>query len=188
MTENERIREIRKNLKLTQAKFGERVGLKSNSLSQVENGVNAVSDQLRLSICREFNVSEKWLRTGEGEMFVTKPQDELTATMDNLLSKENPDFRRRLALALSDLTDSQWDYLEQFLQGVLNEHTGNSVPATETGKETQEEHERRAFQGMTRKEYHEELDRQLDEQEKEKMTSTFSPSSYGTSSGGGKSA
>lgn len=68
MTENERVRALRKAKGLTLEKFGERVGLKRSSLSMVETGVNAVSPQLRRSICREFGVREEWLRDGTGEM------------------------------------------------------------------------------------------------------------------------
>lgn len=66
---NERIKELRKELGLTLEKFGERIGMKKNSLSQIENGKNNVTEQLFKSICREFNVDENWLRTGEGSMF-----------------------------------------------------------------------------------------------------------------------
>ena len=65
--------------------------------------------------------------------------------MNNLLSDEKPEFRRRLILALSGLTDSQWDYLETFLQGVLNERPQptRETLSVEGGEETPEErHER----------------------------------------------
>lgn len=68
-----RIREVRKNKKMTLEEFGKCIGLKKNSLSQIENGKNSVTDQNLLAICREFNVSESWLRTGEGEMFLKTP-------------------------------------------------------------------------------------------------------------------
>lgn len=65
-----RIKSLRKELNLTQEKFGERLGMKKNSISQIENGINALTEQLLVSICREFGVNEKWLRTGEGDMFL----------------------------------------------------------------------------------------------------------------------
>ena len=68
----ERIKELRKALSLTQTAFGERIGLKQNSVALIEAG-RATSDQTIFAICREFRVSEEWLRTGAGEMFVPTP-------------------------------------------------------------------------------------------------------------------
>ena len=58
---------------MTQAKFGERVGIKQPSLAAIESGDNTPSDQTVAFICREFRVNEEWLRTGAGEMFVPSP-------------------------------------------------------------------------------------------------------------------
>ena len=66
----QRIRAIRKAQKLTQAEFGRRVGVKGNTVTNYEIGLRAPSEAVLRSICREFNVSERWLRTGEGEMTV----------------------------------------------------------------------------------------------------------------------
>ena len=68
----ERIKELRKALSLTQTAFGERIGLKQNSVALIEAG-RATSDQTIFAICREFRVNEDWLRTGAGEMFVPSP-------------------------------------------------------------------------------------------------------------------
>lgn len=71
MTQGERVRFIRKhkNVNLTLEKFGERIGLRKSSLSQIENDINALTDSNIKAICREFDVNENWLRTGEGDMF-----------------------------------------------------------------------------------------------------------------------
>lgn len=69
----ERIKELRKALSLTQTAFGERIGLKQNSVALIEAG-RATSDQTIFAICREFRVSEEWLRNGKGEMFVPSPE------------------------------------------------------------------------------------------------------------------
>lgn len=68
----ERIKELRKALSLTQTAFGERIGLKQNSVALIEAG-RATSDQTIFAICREFRVNEDWLRTGAGDMFVPTP-------------------------------------------------------------------------------------------------------------------
>ena len=68
----ERIKELRKALGLTQTKFGDRIGLKQNSVALIETG-RPTSDQTIFAICREFRVNEDWLRTGAGEMFVPTP-------------------------------------------------------------------------------------------------------------------
>ena len=60
-------------------KFGQKLGVKKNTVSQWESGANSLTDQMFKSICREFNVSEEWLRTGKGEMFVSNSGNELDA-------------------------------------------------------------------------------------------------------------
>ena len=71
-TIGERVRMVRKSQPIsnTLEKFGEKIGLKKNSLSQIENGINSLSESAKRSICREFGVDPNWLETGEGEMLV----------------------------------------------------------------------------------------------------------------------
>lgn len=66
---HDRIKKLRKALDLTQRSFAERIGMKSNTIATYEMGRATPSDPAIKSICREFNVSETWLRTGEGDMF-----------------------------------------------------------------------------------------------------------------------
>lgn len=73
---NERIKKLRKVLNLTQQEFGECIGMKRNSIALIEGGRNT-SDQTIFAICREFNVNEKWLRTGEGSMFIEIPEEDM---------------------------------------------------------------------------------------------------------------
>lgn len=112
MNENERIKELRKALGLTQERFGERVGLKKSAISQIESGVNGVTDQLRLAVFREFNVNEDWLRTGEGSMFSEPDEDEEIAKFLGDILTDKPDFRRRLVSVLARMTPDEWELLE----------------------------------------------------------------------------
>lgn len=68
----DRVKELRKVLGMTQEKFADRIGLKRNSVAQIELG-RETSDQTIFAICREFRVNEEWLRTGAGDMFVPSP-------------------------------------------------------------------------------------------------------------------
>lgn len=69
-TENERIHEIRIALNLTLEKFGKRLGVTKVAISNIEKGNRNVTEQMRKSICREYSVSESWLISGNGEMFL----------------------------------------------------------------------------------------------------------------------
>ena len=75
---NERIKELRTILELSAEKFGSRVGVTRSAISRIENGVVNVTEQMILAICREFNVREEWLRTGNGEMFLDFTEDEFS--------------------------------------------------------------------------------------------------------------
>ena len=112
MTENERIKEVRKALNLTQDKFGAKLGVGKTAISKIEKEERGVTDQLRLAVCREFRVSEDWLRTGEGDMFVEPAEDEEIARfMGDILTGE-PDFRRRLISVLARMSPEEWKLLE----------------------------------------------------------------------------
>lgn len=82
---NNRIKKLRKELDLTQQKFGERIGVKGNTIAQYESGRNEPIDAVITLICREFGVNEEWLRNGTGKMLAPDPGNEL----DALASKYN---------------------------------------------------------------------------------------------------
>lgn len=85
MTNGERVNEVRKSLGLTLDKFGEKLGVTKTTISRIEKGVNNLTDQMAISICREYNVNYDYLMYGEGEMFDDLPQtivDELCAQYD----------------------------------------------------------------------------------------------------------
>lgn len=85
MTHGERVKEIRKALGLTLDKFGEKLGVTKQTVSRIENGVNNLTDQMAISICREYNVNYDYLISGDGEMFDNLPEtilDELCQQYD----------------------------------------------------------------------------------------------------------
>ncbi len=72
---NERVKELRKALGLTLDKFGARLGVGKTAISKIEKGENNLTDQMFLSICREYNVNPGWLETGNGPMFREDPNE-----------------------------------------------------------------------------------------------------------------
>ena len=72
---NERVKELRKALGLTLDKFGARLGVGKTAISKIEKGENNLTDQMFLSICREYNVNPGWLETGNGPMFREDPEE-----------------------------------------------------------------------------------------------------------------
>ena len=108
----ERIKQIRKKEGLTQTQFGERIGVKGNTITNYETGLRTPTDAVLKSICREFNVNEDWLRTGEGEMFRPLSRSETIAKFAGELMKDEDDsFRRQLVEALAQLDEKEWEVL-----------------------------------------------------------------------------
>lgn len=89
----ERIKIIRKELGLTQEEFAKRIGLVRSSVAKYEIGRREPTNAIILSICKEFNIREEWLRTGQGEMFKENPlKDEVWYYIEELLEdyEDNP--------------------------------------------------------------------------------------------------
>lgn len=84
---NERIKELRERLGMSQTEFAESLNLKRNSISLIEVGKRNPSDRTILDICNKFDVSEDWLRSGTGEVFLETP----SSTMEQLRREFNLD-------------------------------------------------------------------------------------------------
>nr|DAH89439.1 MAG TPA: helix-turn-helix domain protein [Caudoviricetes sp.] len=122
---NERIALVRKSLGLTQEKFAEQVGLSRNFMWMIESGTRVPSDRTISDICREFNVNEKWLRTGEGEMFnqITR-SEKITSFLTEITEDEGDDFKRRFVEMLAELEPEDWKLLERMAEK-LQKKEGN---------------------------------------------------------------
>ena len=119
---NERIKILRKSLDLTQQEFAIRIGTVRNNIAGYETGKRSPSEAVISLICRTFNVSETWLRTGEGEMFVELPKNEaLAAQIQAFLQGGTDSFRERLVSLLLRLTPEQWDALEGYLVDLVKD-------------------------------------------------------------------
>lgn len=116
---NERLKKLRKTLDLTQQEFADRIGSKRNTIAKYETDTNVPSAAVISLICREFNVNENWLRTGEGDMFMEMSRDEqIEKFIGDLLHGEEDSFKRRLISGLAALDENGWKVLEDFLDSI----------------------------------------------------------------------
>lgn len=123
MTQGERIREVRKALGLTLEKFGEKIGMKKNSVSQLENGKNSVTEQVVKAICREYNVDYMWLTTGGGEMFIDT-DDDFIERIDRIMAGED-EARKSLFKFMLELSDEDIAALDRLMKKAI-EFTQNN--------------------------------------------------------------
>lgn len=120
----ERIRTIRKEKKLTQVEFGEKIGVKGNTITNYENGLRNPTDAVILSICREFNVNEEWLRYGTGEMYRKKDTafSELIAEIDY----SDDEFLKNIITAYMGLDEDSKQALRKIAKSMAKKYKGQS--------------------------------------------------------------
>lgn len=85
MTLGERIKKARRSLDLTQQKFADQIGTTQNNIASYEIGRREPSAAAINNICKTFNISEEWLRTGAGEMFVQREPQPLEDLLTQLI-------------------------------------------------------------------------------------------------------
>lgn len=119
---NERIKEVRSALGLSAEKFGAKIGVTRSAISKMELGVCNVSEQSIISICREFNVNEEWLRYGSGDMFNTLSQDEELAYIVGQALPHADNFVKDTFIALGRLsqefTADDWQVVKKFVDAL----------------------------------------------------------------------
>lgn len=119
---NNRIKILRKQeLKLTQKEFSNRLGLSENFIWQIEKGERIPSDRTITDICREFNVNEVWLRTGEGEPFQEESRQEKIMKFAAQTIKGSDEFRKQFVSMLAKLDVEDWEALAKIFTKLANE-------------------------------------------------------------------
>lgn len=122
----ERIKLLRtEQLHMTQTEFGEALGVKRDVINNIENNRlknPEKQEPIYRLMCEKFNVNEEWLRTGEGEMFITLNRSQQIAQLTaDLFKGEKDSFKERLLLALSKLDENDWKVLEKIADDLTKE-------------------------------------------------------------------
>ena len=116
-TIGDRISLVIKRSGLTKTKFAEQLHLSQPFISVICSGAKQPSDRTIADICREFNVSEAWLRDGVGDIEVKRTMNqELALMVNDLMTEADESFRKRFVAALLELPPEFWPELEKFLK------------------------------------------------------------------------
>ena len=125
---NGRLRELRKTLGMNMEEFGAVLGITKSGVSDIENGRRSVTNQhIRILTTTPINgehVSEQWLRTGEGEMFVPRTKNQVITDFMADLVMEDDSFKKRIIEALAQLDEKDWEELERIALKVLERKNG----------------------------------------------------------------
>ena len=104
---------------LTKTAFAERLKVSQQHISRLAKD-GTPSDRTIVDICREFGVSEHWLRTGEGEMFVRlSREEEITKFLMTVIRDPDSEFQRQLLATMAKLEPAQWQLMEQMLDDLI---------------------------------------------------------------------
>ena len=123
----DRIKALRKALSLNQTDFGSKIGVKQSAVAAYESGSRNPLDSVIVSICREFGVNERWLRTGDGEMLMhLSREEEIMRFAATVIRDPSSEFQRRFVSVLARLTPEQWQLMEEMARKLLQEQTADS--------------------------------------------------------------
>lgn len=110
---NQRIKEVRQNLNLSQREFGEGLGVSRGVLNNIESNVVEAKPLFIQHICSVYGVDPIWMETGEGEMFHKPSEAERFAELAAKIQSDPNEFKKRVFYALSLMSDEGWAAFEQ---------------------------------------------------------------------------
>lgn len=120
-----RIEELVSTLNITKTAFAEKIKVTQPYISKLISGNGIPSDRLIEDICEKYDVNEKWLRNGEGEMYIQRTRSEkITDFAADLLNEEEESFKRRLIEALAELDIDEWALLEKISEKAAKKRKG----------------------------------------------------------------
>lgn len=129
----ERIKEIRVSNGLNQNDFGKRLNLSQSAVANYEKNVRTPIDAVIASICREFSVSEQWLRTGEGDAFIKKSRSQEIREYVDRIQNVNDNFKAQFAAALAALEEDDWKIILDVVNDIKEKSMAEKNVSPEIG-------------------------------------------------------
>lgn len=113
---NNRVRDLRKQLKLTQESFGKTIGMTRSNVCNIESGLVSLTDKNIDIICEKHNVNKNWLIKGDGEMFIElSADDELGLLIGEFLAENDP-YKKRVIKTMLSMDDEDWHLIKKILE------------------------------------------------------------------------
>lgn len=109
-----RIKDVRKHLGMTQAEFGESLGVNRTIIKNYELSLVSPSSIFIEHMCMKYGIDRIWLETGDGEMFHEQSMDEEIAEFAGKILGGDNQFKKQVFYALSQMDDAAWDAFQQF--------------------------------------------------------------------------
>jgi transcriptional regulator with XRE-family HTH domain len=116
MSINDRIKQLRKSLNLSQTDFGKKLGVSRDVINNLDRSAVDPKPLMLDHICSVYNVNPDWLMHGTGEMFLERDSgDEIAEFLSSILDDDDASIRKRFILALSKFDGDDWATVEKFL-------------------------------------------------------------------------
>lgn len=116
-----RIKEVRIDSSLNMTEFANRIGTAANTISTYESGTRVPSNAVILSICREFNVNEEWLRTGSGDKYIPQSDNQKLLAYINKIAGQEDSAIKRILIRVASLSPSDMEIVEKAIDVLLGE-------------------------------------------------------------------
>lgn len=113
---SDRLRFLRKELSLSQDEFGRRLGVSNTAISKLEKNERNLTEQMALSICREFRVNYFWLTEGKGDMFAGTPQSVVDEIAEDYKLDE---IYKKIIEKYLDLPEDQRQTIKDYLKSIF---------------------------------------------------------------------
>lgn len=115
---NERIKEVRKELEISQADFGNKIGIGQAGISAIEKGIRGITERNIQLICEKFYVNESWLRTGQGDMFQKIPEEDEYFKAVTQISKSQDDVVMQAIIEYWKLDDASKQAIQTYIRNL----------------------------------------------------------------------
>lgn len=116
---NMRVKQLREELKLSREKFADNMRVSPFVIRNIEYDVTEVKPMLVKQICETYNVNEKWLLDGEGEIFNKRTLEEELIEAFGAILNDDDTFRKKFISVLAQLDENGWNAIEEFCKKVV---------------------------------------------------------------------
>lgn len=113
---NERLKEIRKSMHMTQEIFAKSIGISRSNLTNIELGKIQLTDRLIKTICSVHNINENWLRYGNENMHNELTSDDELSLLIGSLYADNDEFKKKVIKTMLNMNDNEWMFIKNFIE------------------------------------------------------------------------